>query len=86
MGRSPRIIPPLVMTNNNVLEDIWATEVMKRLELDVAEAKDNLLTAKISQSFYANCFHANDFPLESGDHVLLSTLNRHWEYKRKGQV
>jgi hypothetical protein len=86
MGRSPRVIPPLVSTSPDNVEDIRALEVIKRLEMDVSEAQDNLMTAKLSQTVYANKSRTDDFPLKIGDRVLLSTMHRRHEYKRKGTV
>jgi len=83
MGRSPRVIPPLIMDADNEVEDIRAAEVIKRLEADVDEAKDNLLMAKISQSIQVNMDRTDDFPLKIGDRVLLSTLHRRNDYKSK---
>jgi hypothetical protein len=74
MGRSPYIIPPLIANNPNTFEDIRMTKVIAQLENDVTEVKDNLSLAKISQTLYANQFWANNYPLETGDHVLLSIL------------
>ena len=55
MGRSPRLIPPLLAPHkNSSLEDITAHDVIRKLQNDVSEAKDNLLRAKISQSVEAN--------------------------------
>jgi hypothetical protein len=84
MGRSPRVIPPLVHTSNDV-EDIRAEEVIKRLELDVMEAKDNMTRAKISQTLSANAKRSDDFPFKVGDRVVLSTMHRRREYKAKGE-
>jgi hypothetical protein len=84
MGRSPRIIPPLVRSGEEV-EDIRAEEVIKRLEEDVKEAQDNMLRAKISQALAANISRSDKFPFQVGEKALLSTLNRRREYKSKGQ-
>jgi hypothetical protein len=85
MGQSPCIIPPLVNDNMNAMEDIRALNVIKCLETDMNEAKDNLTAAKISQSLHANETHTENFSLKIGDKVLLSMLNRQNEYKRKGE-
>jgi hypothetical protein len=79
MGRSPRIIPPLVNVDENKLEDIRALDVIERLEADTNEAKDNLTMAKISQTLNANQFRTDNYPLNVGDRVLLSTFNRRRE-------
>jgi hypothetical protein len=60
MGQSPQIIPPITVTNEPNTptpeeESQAATNLIKRLLHDVAEAKDNLLAAKVSQAEFANC-------------------------------
>jgi hypothetical protein len=53
-GRHPRILPPFVQPKE-IGDDIQAaTEVLKRLENDINEAKDNLANVKVAQAFYAN--------------------------------
>ena len=54
---------------------------MLDMEADTAEAKDNLMLAKISQAFQANTHRADDFPYTVGDLVMLSTVNRRRDYK-----
>ena len=49
------------------------------------EAKDNLLQAKIFQSFYTNQHRSPDPPFKIGDQVMLSTLHRQQEFKKKGE-
>jgi hypothetical protein len=83
MGRSPCIIPPLVPSAVNDIEDIRALDVIKKLKADVAEAKVNLAAAKISQCLQANNNHTDNFSLKIGDRVLLSTLHRQNDYKSK---
>ena len=85
MGRSPRLIPPLVCDRANDLEDTRASEVIERLASDTMEAKDNLLRAKTDQAISANLHRADDFPFQVGGKVMLSTLHRRHEYKSKGQ-
>jgi hypothetical protein len=70
MGHSPHVIPPLVSITANNIEDIGALEVIKKLEIDVVEAQDNLMTAKLSQTVYANESCTDDFPLKIGDRIL----------------
>ncbi|KIM35807.1 hypothetical protein M413DRAFT_39809, partial [Hebeloma cylindrosporum] len=86
MGRSPRILPPLIlMPPRPSREHINAREVIERVRNDIADAKDNLLVAKIAQAHHAN-EHRNDDPnYKVGDLVMLSTLNRRREHKQKGQ-
>src|SRR5271168_2903047 len=54
-GRSPRILPPLVNPPPNPSADhINACQVIETLATDIADARDNLMLAKISQSHYSN--------------------------------
>jgi hypothetical protein len=56
MGRSPRIIPPLIQgtTAEDSSEMAAARSIVIQIENDVAEAKDALLGAKVMQAFFAN--------------------------------
>jgi hypothetical protein len=77
MGRSPRIIPPFVNVPNPDMpsDDVLAVEIIEHLQLDVTEAKENLLTAKISQAEQANKKRRVDHDLRIGDCVKLSTAH-----------
>lgn len=84
-GRTPRIIPPLLPPPPNPSNDnITAREIIENIEIDVADARDNLILSKISQSHYANSSRKNDFTYNIGDRIMLSTLNRRRDYKLKG--
>src|SRR6202790_199921 len=86
-GRSPRIIPPIVpLTENATAEQITAHDIITRVHLDVQEAQDNLLAAKIRQAYHANEHRAPEDVYEVGDLVMLSTENRRRNYKRKGKT
>jgi len=90
LGRSPRLIPPIVPTTitdtrSNADEAIRARDLIKNIETDVAEAKDNLIQAKVFQTHYANLNRSPDLPFNIGDKVMLSTLHRRQEYKKKGE-
>jgi hypothetical protein len=63
------------------VEYLSAKEIIERVALDVADAKDNLMVAKISQSFHANKKRSDDVGFLVGDKVMLSTVNRRREYK-----
>ena len=85
-GQSPRVIPPLIPAKPSAtVADIDAWHVIRRLELDVLEAQDNLLKAKISQSLQANKQRSLKFPFSIGSRVRLSTLHRRKEYTAKGE-
>ena len=51
------------------------------MQINVSEAQDNLITAKISQAFQANKTRSLNFPFKIGDRVVLSTLHRRQEFK-----
>jgi hypothetical protein len=89
LGRSPRIIPPIVTNDlNSELKDtpeaIRAEMIISKLNTDVDEAKDNLLWAKVFQTHFANKTRRADFAFAVGNKVMLSTLHRRQEYKSKG--
>jgi hypothetical protein len=83
MGCSPHIIPPLVLAEDGALKNICASQVIKHLALDVKEAQDNILWAKLLQSLTANEHCADDFLFEKGKRVVLSTLHRRHKYKSR---
>ena len=85
-GRSPHLIPPLTpLPRNASTEDISARDIIQKLHGDVAEAQDNLLQTKISQSVEANPHRSLNFPFSVGSRVRLTTLHRRNEYKAKGE-
>ena len=63
MGCAPRIIPPLcptVVAESCLKPDSAAAlALIEKISLDVCEAQDNLLTAKINQSEFTNRHRAN---------------------------
>ena len=82
MGRSPRVIPPLVPQELNAdIAEMRAREVVSKLHEDTEEAKDKLLMAKVQQAFHANKTRSIDYDLKIGDKVMLSTLHRRREYR-----
>jgi hypothetical protein len=63
LGRSPRIISPIIPSELPIdLADAVdrASDIIQKLTDDVADARDNLLLAKFSQSHYANSSRAPD--------------------------
>ena len=89
LGRSPRLIPPLIdtlqkLTGEHPREEKSAKEIVAELEHITQDAKDNLLQAKINQTAAANKRRADDDVFETGDHVLLSTFHRCRNYAQKG--
>lgn len=90
LGRSPRVIPPLVPTDlpddlRGTPEAEIALNVADQVEADVAEAKDNLMAAKVAQANSANTSRGKEVVFKVGDLVMLSTFNRRRDYKRKGE-
>ena len=90
LGRTPRIIPPLlpksVTDSVETPPAIAARTIIERLEHDVWEAQDNMIKAKISQAHHANKTRSMEFPFHVGQRVRLSTLHRRREYKSKDQT
>lgn len=90
LGRSPRVIPPLVPVNLpddliNTPEAVVALAVVERVVTDVAEAKDNLLSAKVAQADSVNVSRGKEVAHKVGDLVMLSMLNHRRDYKHKGE-
>ena len=82
LGKSPRVLPPLLPLPPNASATYMdARRVIERLTTDVADAKDNLMVAKISQAYQANKSRRDDPEYKVGDLVMLSTLNRRRDYK-----
>jgi hypothetical protein len=88
LGRSPRVMPQIV-PNTLPLElqtaGNAASDIIRRLTDDVAEARDNLLLTKITQAYHTSASRAPDPMYNKGDMVMLSTANRRHEYKKKGE-
>jgi hypothetical protein len=85
MGRSPRIIPLITVTNEPNTptpeeESQAAVNLIERLLHDVVETKDNLLAAKVSQAEFTNCHRGPEHIFAPGDKVMLSTEHRRREY------
>jgi len=82
MGRSPRLIPPLLATTDadRSTESDHAMELIERIKWDVEDAKDHLLEAKCMQAFYVNRDCGEEDVFKIGDKVMLSTLHRRREF------
>ena len=79
-------MPPNIETPTSNDKDILrAKDLIDNLNIDIAEAKDNLLEAKIFQAHYTNQKRSPEIPFQIGDKVMLSTLHRRQEFKRKGE-
>jgi Chromo (CHRromatin Organisation MOdifier) domain len=77
------LIPPLIASEDNEPESISARSLIKRIELNVSEAQDNLLAAKILQSEFANRHRADEPSYQPGDKFMLFTENRRCEYMQR---
>lgn len=89
MGRSPRLMPPIVnrqeLLSNLMLtsEAEVAAAVIESIKAIEAESKDNLLQAKVQQAHAASSHRSREVIYAAGDKVMLSTLHRRAQYKRK---
>jgi hypothetical protein len=88
LGRSPCLIPPIIPSelpsDMNCNTDTVKT-IIELLTNDVAEAKDNLLLAKITQAHHTDKLRPPDPEYQVGDLVMLSTANHRHEYKKCGE-
>ena len=80
---SPRMIPS-IMVDVRGLEDMDAVKVIDQIEADVAEAKDNLMLAKIFQADNANRKRRPEDVYKENDLVMLSMANRRKDYVAPG--
>jgi hypothetical protein len=81
-------MPPLLPStkSDDTSEESAACTMIAQIKYDVAEAKDALLGAKILQAFFTNKSCGDEDPYLVGDHVMLTTLHRHWKYKAGDQA
>jgi hypothetical protein len=88
LGRSPRVMPPIVpqlLPVDLQAAGDTAVTIISCLKDNVAQAQDNLLLMKITQAFHASATHLPDPMYKKDDLVMLSTVNRRHEYKKKGE-
>ena len=86
-GWSLQVILLLIpLSADATTEQTTAHEIMTHVTLDIKEAQDNLLAAKICQAYHANehCTHEDVY--EIGDLVMLSAENHCHNYKHKGKT
>ena len=89
-GHSPHLIPLIVPANlvplsSNETHAAQAQMLISQIGTNVAEAKDNLLQAKVFQAHYANLNRSSDIPFEVGNKVMLSTLHCRQQFKSEGK-
>ena len=85
MGRSLHVIPPftssdVVTQEQELTEAACAIALLESLAQDTAEAKDNLLKAKVAQAECANRHRGPEVTFKAGDKVQLSTEHCWCEY------
>jgi hypothetical protein len=82
MGRSPRILPPLIPSPARATVDkVAAHKIVSDIFSFEAEAKDALLASKVNQAHYTNLHRSAEDTFSTGDKVLLKMLHRMREYK-----
>jgi hypothetical protein len=84
LGRSPRIIPPMI-PQSLPMELHNATHTAMSTIKQLSEARDNLLLTKITQSHHADASCRPNPHYQVGDLVMLSTKHWHHAYKKKGE-
>jgi hypothetical protein len=57
--------------------------LIKHITLDIKEAKDNLLAAKVAQAEFSNRHCGDEVVYSVGDKVMLSTVHRCHKYMQK---
>ena len=85
MGHLPCLIPPIMPHTaghlaNDEDECMAALPLIKRINTDVIEAQDDLLSAKLNQAEFANQHCAEEDVFSPGDKVWLSMEHCRWEY------
>ena len=72
------------MHQQDTLGSSTAESIISRITMDVTDAKDNLLLAKLTQASGANKSHGKEICYWIGDKVMLNTFHRWCEYQQKG--
>ena len=83
MGRSLRLILPIALlawTQAAPGPGVDALRLIEQIDVDVAEAKDNLMLAKVFQADQVNRKRGAEDAYKVNDLVMLSTANRRKEY------
>ena len=60
--------------------DVLARSLLTWMQSIVSEAKDNLISAKVSQAYQANKLWSTDFEFKVGQQVMLSTMHRQHDF------
>ena len=77
MGRSPRLIPPLIPNaadnaSHSEQDSINAWALIEHINTNVQEAQDNMLATKVCQVEFTNQHRSNKDTFTIGDQVMLS--------------
>ena len=79
LGRSPRVIPPIIpesLSPNLRSAAAQVEDVIACVTLDITEAQDNLTQAKVFQAHYANSSRGMETTYQISDRVMLSTFHQ----------
>ena len=89
-----RALPQIQFATMNTVNastslELWSAltqveEVIVKVNLDIGEARDNLLAAKVDQAHYDNTNHGLEVVYNVGDCIMLSTSHRHNKYRKRG--
>jgi len=82
-GCSPRVLPYFKENDTTDKESLEAQEIVEMIQKNVSDAKGNLLLAKILQAYFTTKKGSPKIEYKIGDKVMLSTKNRHQEFKEK---
>ena len=86
-GRPPHVILPLIpLSTDATPEQTTAHKIITWVALDIKEAQDNLLAAKIHQAYHTNEHRTPEDAYKVGNLVMLSTENHRHNYKHKTHV
>ncbi|KAG2739818.1 hypothetical protein P692DRAFT_201670892, partial [Suillus brevipes Sb2] len=86
LGRSPRLIPPLITEHIQSAHNDFPTDIANvldtivALKMDIADAHDALLMSKDNQAHHASNMHRSPEPTLLMDLVYLSMAHRRQEY------
>jgi hypothetical protein len=75
------MVPPLIPLDDDDERDQTAHDIIELMQPLEQEAKDNLLTAKITQAQQQNHHRRDIFPFRLGERVVLSMAHRRHTYK-----
>jgi hypothetical protein len=84
-GHRPRVIPALTTAETSPYLKWDPLELLQQIQLNVGDAKDNLLLAKVTQAYQANATRSPEIDLNVDEYAMLSTLHRRRELKKKNE-